>query len=69
MTPQAMRGGAVLDAPPATAWMTMAVPPLLKTEWSPLPKVTSGATTVACAVPSARTTKEKSGMSPAGAPP
>ena len=32
ITPQAIRGGAVLEAPEATAWMTMAVPPLLKTE-------------------------------------
>jgi len=47
ITPQAIRGGAVLDAPPATAWMTIAVPPLLKTEWSSLPNVTSGATTLA----------------------
>jgi hypothetical protein len=32
ITAQAMRGGAVLEAPEATAWMTMAVPPLLNTE-------------------------------------
>jgi hypothetical protein len=47
MTAHAMRGGAVLDAPEATAWITIAVPPLLKTEWSSLPSVTLGATTVA----------------------
>ena len=32
ISPQAIRGGAVLEAPEATAWMTMAVPPLLNTE-------------------------------------
>ena len=32
MTAQAMRGGAALEAPEATACMTMAVPPLLNTE-------------------------------------
>jgi hypothetical protein len=32
ISPQAIRGGAALEAPEATAWMTMAVPPLLKTE-------------------------------------
>ena len=47
MTAQAMRGGAALEAPAATACMTMAVPPLLNTEWSSVPSVTLGATTVA----------------------
>src|ERR1700743_1059456 len=69
MTAQAMRGGAALVASLATAWITMAVPPLLKTEWLSEPSVTFGATTVAWAVPSARTIGEKSGMSPAGSPP
>ena len=46
--------------------MTIAVPPLLKMELASLPKVTLGATTVTCAVPSAETINEKSGMSPAG---
>jgi hypothetical protein len=32
MTAQAMRGGAALEAPEATACMTIAVPPLLNTE-------------------------------------
>jgi hypothetical protein len=32
MIAQAMRGGAVLEAPDATAWITMAVPLLLNTE-------------------------------------
>jgi hypothetical protein len=32
MMAQAMRGGAALEAPEATAWITMAVPPLLNTE-------------------------------------
>ena len=44
---QAMRGGAALDASLATAWITIAVPPLLKTEWLSVPSVTLGATTVA----------------------
>src|SRR5271156_449167 len=66
MTAQAMRGGASLEAPEATACMTMAVPPLLNTEWPSVPSVTLGATTVAWAVPSAATISEKSGMSPAG---
>jgi len=41
------RGGAALLASAATAWMTIAVPPLLKTEWLSSPSVTCGATTVA----------------------
>lgn len=68
ITAQAIRGGAALDAPDATAWMTIAVPPLLNTEWSSVPSVTLGATTLAWAVPSAATIREKSGMSPAGSP-
>jgi len=47
MSAQAMRGGAALLASVATAWITIAVPPLLKTEWLSLPSVTFGATTVA----------------------
>lgn len=66
MTPQAMRAGAALPEPPLTALITMEVPALLKTEFSSLPKVTLGATALACAVPSAATIKAKSGMSPAG---
>jgi hypothetical protein len=69
MIPHAIRGGALLDAPVATAWITIAVPPLLKTEWSSVPSVTFGATTLAWAVPSAATISAKSGMSPAGSPP
>jgi hypothetical protein len=37
----------------------MEVPPLLKTEFSSLPKVTLGATVLACAVPSAPTINAK----------
>ena len=47
MSAQAMRGGAALLASVATAWITIAVPPLLKTEWLSEPSVTLGATTVA----------------------
>src|SRR5262249_36092043 len=47
MRAQAMRGGAALLASVATAWITIAVPPLLKTEWLSEPSVTLGATTVA----------------------
>jgi aquaporin Z len=32
MMPHAMRAGAAVPVPPATAWITIAVPPLLKTE-------------------------------------
>src|SRR6267378_3472613 len=48
--------------------MTMAVPPLLKTEFSSVPRVTFGATVLAWALPSAATISAKSGISPAGAP-
>jgi len=66
MTPQAMRAGAALPFVPEEAWMTMEVPPLLKTELASLPRVTLGAMVVACAVPSWPTTSAKSGISPAG---
>ena len=66
MTPQAIRAGAPGADGSVTAWMTMAVPPLLNTELSSLPMVTLGATTLTCAVPSAPTINEKSGISPAG---
>src|ERR1700759_3893188 len=60
---QAMRGGAALLASAATAWIAMAGPPFLDTEWASDPSVTFGAMTLACAVPSAPTMSEKAGMS------
>src|SRR5258708_36827738 len=51
--------------------MTIAVPPLLKTELASVPSGTFGATVLTWAVPSAATISAKSGISPAGpaAPP
>lgn len=66
ITPQAIRGGAEPGSLELTAWITMAVPPSLKTELGSEPIVTFGATTVAWPVPSAATISEKFGMSPAG---
>ena len=55
ITPQAIRAPALpagsLFMSSAFAWITSAVPPLLKIEWLSSPIVTPGATTVAFAVP------------------
>jgi hypothetical protein len=60
-TPQAMRSpelpeGSVFMSS-ALAWMTMAVPPLLKSEWAPSPRVTSLSSSFASALPLASTVK------------
>src|SRR5439155_1778599 len=54
-TAQAIRAGEPAAPGVATAWITIAVPPLLNTELGSSPSVTFGATTLTWAVPSAAT--------------
>ena len=62
-----MRAGELAAPGLATAWITIDVPPLLKTELGSSPRVTFGATTLTWALPSAAMINVKSGISPAGA--